>query len=92
MFRNHNEVKFKVKAYVQSYGVDLEQDQKTTIARAQSVKDFFVKNGIPASNITVEGMTQNEIKRSATAALHKGAGFKDVKVELIITEVSDINH
>ncbi len=92
MFRNHNEVKFKVKAYVQSYGVDLEQDQKTTIARAQSVKDFFVKNGIPASNITVEGMTQNEIKRSATAALHKGAGFKDVKVELIINDVSAINH
>ena len=92
MFRNHSEVKFKVKAYVQSYGVDLEQDQKTTIARAQSVKDFFVKNGIPAGNITVEGMTQNEIKRSATAALNKGTGFNDVKVELIITEVSDINH
>lgn len=87
MFRNHSDITFMVKGYVQSYGVDLERDQKISIARAQSVKDFFVKNGIDPDHISVSGMTQNEIKRSAAAALNKGQAFRDTKVELIITGV-----
>ena len=84
-FSSYPELTFQVKGYVQSYGIDLEAEQKLSIARAQSVKDFFVKNGIAADRITVAGMTVNEIKRAATAALNKGQAFKDTKVELIIT-------
>jgi len=74
---------------VQSYGIDMEAEQKLSIARAQSVKDFFVKNGISADRITVAGMTVNEIKRAATAALNKGQTFKDTKVEIIITGLNN---
>ena len=90
MFRNHNEISFMVKGYVQSYGIDIERDQQLSLSRAQAVKNFFVEHGIPAERITVSGMSQNEIKRSAAAALNKGQAFRDTKVELIITNVSPI--
>lgn len=88
MFKAHPDITFQIKGYVQSYAVDIEADQKLSIARAQSVKEFFVAHGINSDQITIAGMTQNEIKRSAAAALNKHQAFKDTKVELIITGIS----
>lgn len=87
MFKGHPEVTFQIKGYVQSYAVDIEADQKLSIARAQSVKEFFVSHGLSPEQITIAGMTQNEIKRSAAAALNKRQAFKDTKIELIITGI-----
>ncbi len=88
MFRTHPSISFTVKAYVQSYGIDIERDIQQSIARAQAVKDFFVRNGISSDRITIAGMTQNEIKRAAAAALNKGQAFRDIKAELIITAIN----
>lgn len=85
MFKGHPEITFQIKGYVQSYAVDIEAEQKLSIARAQSVKEFFVAHGLSADQISIAGMTQNEIKRSAAAALNKRQAFKDTKIELIIT-------
>ncbi|MBR1765989.1 MAG: OmpA family protein [Bacteroidales bacterium] len=86
MFRNHPDVNFLVKSYVQSYGVDIEADMLLSLERAKSIKTWFVKNGIDAKRITTAGMSKNEIKRAAAAALNeKGGGFSMVKAELIIT-------
>ncbi len=85
MFRNHPDITFLVKGYVQSYGVNTEADMLLSLERAKTVKQYFVDKGIKADRITVSGMTKNEIKRAASAALEKGAGFSGVKVELIIT-------
>lgn len=90
MFRNHPEVNFLVKGYVQSYGVNAEADMLLSLDRAKSVKEWFVKNGIDAKRITTAGMTKNEIKRAAAAALNeKGGGFSNLKAELIITGKGD---
>lgn len=90
MFRNHPEVNFLVKGYVQSYGVNAEADMLLSLDRAKSIKEWFVKKGIDAKRITTAGMTKNEIKRAAAAALNdKGGGFSDVKAELIITGKGD---
>ena len=56
-----------------------------SLERAKSVKEYFIKNGIEADRITTAGMTKNEIKRAAAAALDKNGGFSGIKVELIIT-------
>ena len=86
MFRNHPDVNFLVKGYVQSYGVNAEADMLLSLERAKSIKAWFVKNGVDAKRITTAGMTKNEIKRAAAAALNeKGGGFSSVKAELIIT-------
>ena len=86
MFRNHPEVNFLVKGYVQSYGVNVEEDMLLSLNRAKSIKDYFVKKGIDANRITTAGMSKNEIKRAAAAALNeKGGGFSTIKAELIIT-------
>ncbi len=85
MFRNHPDVTFLVKGYVQSYGVDAEADMLLSLDRAKTVKEYFIKNGIDASRISTAGMTKNEIKRAAAAALDKGGGFSGIRVELIIT-------
>ena len=85
MFRNHPDVTFLVKGYVQSYGVDAEADMLLSLDRAKTIKEYFVKNGIEASRITTAGMTKNEIKRAAAAALDKGGGFSGIRAELIIT-------
>lgn len=86
MFRNHPDVTFEVKGYVATYGLDVEYDQRVSLERAESVKAFFVSNGIAASRITVSGMTPSEIKRAATAAFsNKGNSQQDTKVSLIIT-------
>ncbi|MBR1644360.1 MAG: OmpA family protein [Bacteroidales bacterium] len=90
MMSNHPDVKFKIKGYVQSYGVDMENDIKVSIERAQVVRQFFVDHGIEADRMTVVGMTQNEIKRSAAAALNKSKPFKDARIELIITEAAPL--
>ena len=85
MFRNHPDVTFLVKGFVQSYGVDAEADMLLSLERAKTVKEYFIKNGIEADRITTAGMTKNEIKRAAAAALDKNGGFSGIKVELIIT-------
>lgn len=90
MFRNHPEVNFLVKGYVQSYGVNAEADMLLSLDRAKSIKEWFVKKGIDAKRITTAGMTKNEIKRAAAAALNeKGGGFSNVKAEIIITGKGD---
>ena len=88
MFKGHPDITFQIKGYVQSYAVDIEADQKLSIARAQSVKEFFVAHGMNPDQITIAGMTQNEIKRAAAAALNKHQAFKDTKIELIITGIN----
>lgn len=85
MFRNHPDVTFLVKGYVQSYGVDAEADMLLSLERAKTVKEYFVNHGIDAKRITTAGMTKNEIKRAAAAALDKGGSFSGIRVELIIT-------
>ena len=95
MFKNHPDVHFTVKGFVQTYGVEPEHDQLVTLERAKAVKEFFVKNGIPEENIKAAGMTPTDIKRAATAAFDqtstkKGAKNADqefVKIKLIITSV-----
>ena len=88
MFKGHPDITFQIKGYVQSYAVDIEADQKLSIARAQSVKEFFVAHGMNPDQTTIAGMTQNEIKRAAAAALNKHQAFKDTKIELIITGIN----
>ena len=85
MFRNHPDVTFLVKGYVLSYGVNAEADMLLSLDRAKTIKEYFVKNGIEADRITTAGMTKNEIKRAAAAALDKNGSFSDVKAEIIIT-------
>ncbi len=85
MFRNHPEVNFLVKCYVHSYGINAEQDMLLSLERAKTIKSWFVKNGIDARRITTAGMTKNEIKRAAAAALNDKGAFSDIKAELIIT-------
>ena len=85
MFLNHPEVTFLVKGYVQTYGVDAEADMLLSLDRAKTVKQYFVDHGIAADRITTAGMTKNEIRRAASAALEKGEGFNGIKIELIIT-------
>lgn len=88
MFRGHPEVCFQVKGYVQAYAVDIEAEQKMSIARAQSVKEFFVKHGLNPDQITIAGMSQSEIKRAAAAAINKRQLFRDTKIELTITSMT----
>ena len=85
MFRNHPDITFLVKAFVGTYGVNVEEDMLLSLERAKTVKDFFVNHGIEADRITTAGMTRNEIKRAAAAALDTKPTFNNIKVELIIT-------
>lgn len=85
MFLNHPEITFLVKAYVSTYGVNAEEDMLLSLERAKSVKEFFVKHGIAADRMTTAGMTRNEIKRAAAAALDTKSSFSNIRVELIIT-------
>lgn len=88
MFRNHPDVTFLIKGYVTTYGVDVDHDQQVSLARAQSVKEFFSRNGIEADRIEVVGMTPNEIKRAANDLIDKKKGaVHKTKVELIITGI-----
>jgi len=88
MFKNHPDVHFMVKGFVQTYGIDPEHDQLVSLERAKAVKDFFVKNGIPEDNIQPAGMTVTDIKRAATAAFDpKKENDELCKIQIIITEV-----
>lgn len=89
LLKNHPEVNFLVKAYVQSYGVNVENDMLLSLDRAKSVKDWFVSKGIDAARITTAGMTKNEVKRAAAAALGEKGAIKDVSAEIIITGKND---
>ena len=88
MFKNHPDVTFTVKGFVNTYGIDPEHDQLVTLERAKSVKAFFVQNGIPDENIRTVGMTPTDIKRAATAAFDPKKDNSDpVKIQLIINSV-----
>ena len=88
MFKNHPEVSFMIKGIIRTYGVDPEHDQLVTLERAKSVKEFFVKNGIPEENMRTVGMSPTDIKRAATAAFDpKKDNAADVKIQLMITNV-----
>jgi len=87
MFKNHPDVTFMVKGFVHTYGVDPEHDQLVSLERAKSVKEFFVKNGIPEDHIRTAGMTPTEIKRAATAAFDPKAGAEEIKVQLVIISI-----
>lgn len=82
---NHPDVTFLVKGYVNSYGVNVEADMLTSLDRAKAVKEYFINHGIAANRITTAGMTKNEIKRAAAAALDKGGVFSGITIEIIIT-------
>lgn len=90
MFKNHPDVAFTIKGWVQTYGVDPEHDQLVSLERAKAVKEFFVKNGVPEANIKTSGMTPTDIKRAATAAFDnkKKNDSEFVKVQLIITGIN----
>ena len=87
MFKNHPNVTFMVKGFVHTYGVDPEHDQLVSLARANSVRDYFISKGIPGDNIRVAGMTPTEIKRAATAAFDTKKEAEDVKIQLIIISI-----
>lgn len=88
MFRNHTDVTFLIKGYITTYGVDVEHDQRVSLERAQSVKAFFIKNGISEDRIEVMGMSPNEIRRSANDLIDKKKGaLRKSKVEIIITGI-----
>ncbi len=90
MFKNHPDVAFTIKGWVQTYGIDPEHDQLVSLERAKAVKEFFVKNGVPEANIKTSGMTPTDIKRAATAAFDtkKKDDNEFVKVQLIITGIN----
>ena len=50
----------------------------------QSVKEFFVKNGIEESRITVSGMSKADIKKTSNEMIKKDE-VKTVKIEITIT-------
>lgn len=88
MFKNHPDVSFTIKGWVKTYGVDPEHDQLVSLERAKSVKEFFVKNGIPEDQIKTSGMTMTDIKRAATAAFDtQKTDVEFVSIQLIITAV-----
>lgn len=87
MFRNYPELQFRIKGYVQSYGIDMDRDIQISQQRANVVRKFFEDHGVAADRMTTCGMTQNELKRSAAAALNKSQPFNDAKVEIIITAI-----
>ncbi len=89
MFRNYPELQFRIKGYVQSYGIEMDRDIQVSQERANVVRQFFIDHGIDANRMTVTGMTQNEIKRSAAAALNKSKPFNDAKVEITITAIKE---
>ena len=90
MFKNHPDVAFTIKGWVQTYGIDPEHDQLVSLERAKAVKEFFVKNGVPEQNIKTSGMTPTDIKRAATAAFDtkKQNDNEFVKIQLIITGIN----
>ena len=86
MLKDQPDVYFTLKGYVASYGFDVDKDVQTSLGRAESVKKYFVENGIDANRICVQGMTKTEIKKAASQVLNnKGQAFSDVKMEIIIT-------
>lgn len=88
MFKNHPDVTFMIKGLIRTYGVDPEHDQLVSLERAKSVKEFFVKNGIPEENMRTIGMSPTDIKRAATAAFDpKKDNTEDVKIQLMISSV-----
>ena len=88
MLKNQPEVFFTIKGYVASYGFDVEKDMEISLGRAESVRKYFIDNGIVENRMCAQGMTKAEIKKAAAEVLNnKGRLFKDVKVELIITGI-----
>lgn len=85
-FLNHPEVTFNVKGYVNTYGFDVEADMQTSLERATSVKDFFVKNGIDEERITVSGMSKADVKKTSNEIINKNK-VNTVKIEITITAV-----
>jgi outer membrane protein OmpA-like peptidoglycan-associated protein len=85
-FLNHPEVSFSIKGYVNTYGFDVDADMQTSLERATSVKDFFVKNGIDESRMTVSGMSKTDVKKTSNENINKNKA-NTVKIELTITAV-----
>ncbi|MBR0073991.1 MAG: OmpA family protein [Bacteroidales bacterium] len=88
MFKNQPEVFFTIKGYVASYGFDVDQDVATSLGRAESVRQYFIDNGIEGNRMCAQGMTKSEVKKAAAEVLNnKGYQFKDVRIEIIITGI-----
>ena len=85
-FLNHPEVSFSIKGYVNTYGFDVDADMQTSLERATSVKDFFVKNGIDESRMTVLGMSKSDVKKTSNENINKNKA-NTVKIEITITGV-----
>lgn len=89
LFKNHPDVHFMIKGQVATYGeVTLEDDQRISLNRAQTVRDFFIANGIEAKRITVTGMTPAEIKRAGDAALTANGSLNKIKAQFVVTSVN----
>ena len=89
-FLNHPEVTFNVKGYVNTYGFDVEADMQTSLERATSVKDFFVKNGIDEERITVSGMSKADVKKTSNEIINKNK-VNTVNIEITITTAQAID-
>ena len=88
MFKNQPEVFFTIKGYVATYGFDVDKDVATSLGRAQSVRQYFIDNGIEENRMCAQGMTKTEVKKAAAEVLNnKGYNFKDVRIEIIITGI-----
>ena len=87
MFKNHPEINFEVKGYIQSYGFDVEKDMKISLDRAVSVMQFFVQNGIEPDRMTAKGMTRKEIQVLSTEILNRTKSFTDKRIEIIIKSI-----
>lgn len=88
MFKNQPEVFFTIKGYVASYGFDVDQDVATSLGRAESVRKYFIDNGIEENRMCAQGMTKAEVKKAAAEVLNnKGYNFKEVRIEIIITGI-----
>lgn len=88
MFKNQPEVFFTIKGYVATYGFDVDKDVATSLGRAQSVRQYFIDNGIEENRMCAQGMTKTEVKKAAAEVLNnKGYNFKNVRIEIIITGI-----
>lgn len=92
LFLNHPNVTFLIKGYVNTYGVNPPEDQRISLERAESVKQFMIKHGIAEERMRVAGMSTSEIKKVASSVIDRKQAFSPVKVELIITSMGEVNY
>ncbi len=88
MFTNHPQITFRIKGYVPTYGANPDEDMKVSLARALSVKEYFVSHGISEDRITIAGMSPTDIKKASSAAYREKNLIP--KIEILITSNPEI--